>query len=195
MSSETFAVRGEQTLQDLASAAMHCLVQFNVPEMMIKAFSRVASDLSGLLIVRVVDLWNTGVPDFEINARSETTMASAETCEARWGDFFTFPYVRPGMTSEAIEMRCGLLHFAASVSKVQDASREIFCNAKVRAGMGPEIFKQVQTICMLFWILKIDKIYYATSEGWRVHVDENPAVLNVQYQETDEDEPSDDDNP
>ena len=89
-------------------------------------------------MVRVVDLWNTKVPDFVVDARAEFFLASDEPCEVRWSDVFTFPFVRPEMTLEAIQMRYCLLHFAANVSEVQDTSVEMFCDANVRAAMGPE---------------------------------------------------------
>jgi len=192
MSSETFEVHGLQALQDLKKAAMLCLCQFNIPDTTINAFLRVRNDRSSTLMARVVDLWNTGVPEFEADMRAELFLASDKACEVRWGDLFTFPFVRPEMTPATISARYNLLYFAAHVLEIPGASVEMFSDANVRAAVGIERFIEIQSKCMLFWLMKIDKIYYETREGFRVHVDENRAILNVQHQDTDDGEANDD---
>ena len=177
----------KEFLIELYMEAMRCLFRKNVPQTTIVAFVKVMEFQCDMYLMKAFRKWGVGFPDFAIDAHRQVILASDVETELLWGDLVIFPNRREGMTPEIFRQREHTMFFAANVfittkTKLEifkDVNLETFQDGKVRDDMDPDILLQVEIECLLFWWLKMDKIYDFESDELVLQSGAKRAVLNI----------------
>jgi len=177
----------KEFLIELYMEAIRCLFRKNVPRKTVEAFLKVMEFQCDMYLMKAFRKWGVGFPDFDIDLHRQVIVASDDETGLFWGDLVIFPNRRAGMTSEMIRQREHVMNFAADVFKTtntkleifKDVNLETFQDGKVRDDMDPEILLQVEIECLLFWWLKMDKIYDFNSDELDIFSGEKRAVLSI----------------
>jgi len=177
----------KEFLIELYTEAVRCLCRKNVPQTTIVAFVKVMELQCDMYLMKAFRKWGVGFPDFGIDIDRQVIVASDDETGLVWGDLVIFPNRREGMTSEMIRHREHTMLFAANVFKTtktkleifKDVNLETFQDGKVRDDMDPEILLQVEIECLLFWWLKMGKIYDFESDDLVLQSGAKRAVLSI----------------
>jgi len=182
-------IQRQEIFLKLHIEAKWCLFRKNVPQTTIEAFLKAIECKSEWYLTKALALWDVRMPHHSLHVAEHTItiMANDEATSLTWGDFFIFPHVREGMTSEMIKLREFFMSHVLITHKLHDSNLEIFKGVsldafalgKVRDDMDPEILLQVEIECLLFWLFKMDKIYDFESDELDFQSGANRAVLNI----------------